>query len=86
MENGKEITAQTADAFDIVVEKIEMAGESVKEITSMVRKNVDIVSHAVSQIERISHVVKENVQISENTKQVSANMAEITGELLQMVE
>lgn len=63
-----------------------MAGESVKEITSMVRKNVDIVSHAVSQIERISHVVKENVQISENTKQVSANMAEITGELLQMVE
>ncbi len=86
VENGKEITAQTADAFDIVVEKIEMAGESVKEITSMVRKNVDIVSHAVSQIERISHVVKENVQISENTKQVSANMAEITGELLQMVE
>lgn len=86
VESGKEITDQTAEAFDVVVDNIEKAGGSVKEITRMVKENVDIVTHAVSQIERISHVVEENVQISENTKQVSANMAEITGELLQMVE
>ena len=35
----------------------------------MVRENVNIVSHAVTQIERISSVVEENVQISHDTKE-----------------
>lgn len=52
----------------------------------MVRQNVDIVAHAVSQIERISGVVEDNVRISQDTKQVSANMADITGKLLGIVE
>ena len=46
----------------------------------------NIVEDAVSQIERISGVVQENVQISSNTKQVSSNMAEVAGRLLDIVE
>ena len=86
VESGKEITDQTVEAFGIVVENIEKASHDVEEITNMVRHNVDIVSHAVSQIGRISHVVEENVKISHNTKQVSSNMADITEKLLDMVE
>ena len=52
----------------------------------MVHQNVDIVSDAVRQIERISSVVDENVRISQDTKQVSSNMADITGKLLEIVE
>ena len=52
----------------------------------MVRQNVETVSDAVRQIERISSVVERNVEISQNTKRVSTNMAEITGKLLEMVE
>lgn len=86
VEDGRAITDQTVEAFGIVVENIEQTDQYVAEITDMVRQNVDIVSHAVSQIERISNVVEENVQISQNTKQVSANMADITGKLLEIVE
>ena len=62
------------------------ANRDVDRITEMVRQNVDTVAHAVSQIGRISSVVEENVQISQNTKQVSSNMADITGKLMDMVE
>lgn len=86
VEDGRAITDRTVEAFGIVVENIEQTDQYVAEITDMVRQNVDIVSHAVSQIERISNVVEENVQISQNTKQVSANMADITGKLLEIVE
>lgn len=86
VEDGRAITDQTVEAFGIVVENIEQTDHDIAEITSMVQKNVDIVSHAVSQIERISNVVEENVRISQNTKQVSSNMAGITGKLLEIVE
>ena len=86
VESGRKITDQTAEAFGIVVENIEKTDHDIEEIANMVRENVNIVSHAVSQIERISNVVEENVQISHSTKQVSSNMADITGKLLQMVE
>lgn len=45
-----------------------------------------IVTNAVSQIDRISDVVEQNVEISHNTKQASSNMAEVTGKLLEIVE
>lgn len=86
VEDGRAITDRTVEAFGVVVENIEQTDQYVAEITDMVRQNVDIVSHAVSQIERISNVVEENVQICQNTKQVSANMADITGKLLEIVE
>ncbi len=86
VEDGREITDQTVEAFGIVVENIEKTDHDVEAITDMVKQNVDIVSHAVSQIERISNVVEQNVRISHDTKQVSTNMAEITGRLLEIVE
>ena len=86
VEDGRAITDQTVEAFGIVVENIEHTDHDIARITNMVRQNVDIVSHAVSQIERISNVVEENVRISQNTKQVSSNMADITGKLLEIVE
>lgn len=86
VEDGRQITDQTVEAFGIVVENIEKTDHDVEEITGMVRENVDIVSHAVSQIERISGVVEENVRISHDTKQASTNMADITGKLLEIVE
>lgn len=86
VESGRRITDQTVKAFGVVVEDIEKANRDVLAITGMVRQNVDIVSNAVSQIGRISNVVEENVQISQNTKQASSNVAEITGKLLELVE
>ena len=86
VENGKKITDRTAAAFSSVVGDIEKANSDVGKITEMVRQNVNIVSDAVKQIERISTVVEKNVEISQNTKRVSSNMAEITGKLLEMVE
>lgn len=86
VEDGREITDQTVEAFGIVVENIEKTDHDVEAITDMVKENVDIVSHAVSQIERISNVVEQNVRISHDTKQVSTSMAEITGRLLEIVE
>lgn len=47
---------------------------------------VDIVKLAVSQLSQISDVVEENVQISHNTKDVSSDMADITGNLLELIE
>lgn len=86
VENGKEITERTAEAFGSVVEDIEKANSDVEKITEMVRQNVNTVSGAMQQIERISTVVERNVEISQNTKLVSSNMADIAGKLLEMVE
>lgn len=86
VENGKEITERTAEAFGSVVEDIEKANSDVEKITEMVRQNVNTVSDAMQQIERISTVVERNVEISQNTKLVSSNMADIAGKLLEMVE
>lgn len=85
VESGRQITDQTVEAFDVVVENIQRTNQSIETVTGMVRQNVDIVSHAVRQIERISGVVEENVRISQNTKLVSSNMAEITEKLLGLV-
>lgn len=86
VESGKEITNQTAEAFGAVVEEIERANRDVDKITVLVRQNVDTVARAVDQIGRISNVVEGNVQISQNTKQVSSDMADITEKLLRIVE
>ena len=86
VDNGKKITDQTVSAFGVVVDEIEKTNLDVLAITEMVRKNVDIVSNAVSQLERISSVVEDNAQISQSTKHASSNMAEITEKLLELVE
>ena len=86
VESGKKITDQTVKAFGMVAEDIEKSNQDVLAITDMVRQNVDIVEGAVSQIDRIANVVEVNVQISQDTKQASSNMADITGKLLELVE
>lgn len=86
VESGRRITDQTAEEFSFVVENIENTNRDMEGIADMVRQNVRIVSNAVCQIERISNVVEENVRISHDTKQVSSNMADITGKLLEIVE
>lgn len=86
VESGKKITDQTVNAFGVVARDVEKSNQDVLAITEMVRQNVDTVAGAVSQIGRITGVVEENVQISQNTKQASSNMADITGKLLELVE
>lgn len=86
IESGREITDQTAEAFDVAVENIDEANQQVEKITDMVKGNVKIVANAVGQIGRISDVVEKNVQVSHDTKQVSSDMAQITENLLDMVE
>lgn len=86
VEEGQKIARQTADTFSVVVENIERSRQDVEEISHMVQQNMDIVKCAASQLEQISDVVEENVLISQNTKEVSANMADITGSLLEMID
>lgn len=86
VKEGQKITGQTVDTFGVVVENIEQSRQDVEGISRMVQKNVDIVKLAVSQLEQISDVVEENVQISQNTKEASSDMADITGNLLQLIE
>lgn len=86
VESGKMITDQTVKAFGMVAEEIEKSNQDVIAITDMVRQNVNIVEGALSQIDRITTVMEANVQISQNTKHASSNMADITSKLLEMVE
>ncbi|WWR16722.1 methyl-accepting chemotaxis protein [Lachnospiraceae bacterium JLR.KK008] len=86
VEEGREITDQTVNAFDIVAENIEKANHDIEQITSMVKQNVESVFKAVQKLERISGVVEENVKISHDSKQVSMQMADITGKLLVLIE
>ena len=86
VESGKRITDQTVEAFGAAVQNIEMANHDVEKIAVMVRRNMDIVSDAVGQIQRISNVVEENIHISHGTKQVSSNMADVAGKLLELID
>lgn len=86
VKEGQDITEQTVSTFSVVVENIEQSRKDVEEISHMVQKNVSIVDLAVKQLTQISNVVTENVDISQNTKEVSSSMAEITNNLLKMIE
>lgn len=86
VEQGRLITEKTTQEFASVVTEIEEASHSVKEITRMVKQNVDTVSHAVERLDVISDVVEKNVEISNNSKAVSERMAEESGKLLELVE
>lgn len=86
VKEGQDITEQTVSTFGLVVENIEQSRKDVEEISSMVQKNVSIVDLAVRQLTQISNVVTANVDISQNTKEVSSNMADITNNLLELIE
>lgn len=82
---GLKLTKDTAAAFGSVVQEIERANTGVEEIAKMVRKNVAVVGQAVAELEEITSVVNANAEISESSKQISANMADITERLLNIV-
>ena len=86
VDEGKNITRRTVEAFDSVVETIEKANADVEEIAKMVRGNVTVVSKTVSELDRIASVVDSNVQISQSSKQASTDMAEITDQLMKLVQ
>lgn len=86
VENGKEITEQTAADFTAVVEDIQRANQSIDTITGMAKQNTVVVARAVDEIEKISNVVEKNVEISQNSKQASTNMAAETEKLSQLIE
>lgn len=86
VENGRLITDQTAEIFSATADNIAEANRGVEKIANKVRENVNTVADAVNQITRISSVVEKNVQISQNTREASSDMAEITGRLREMVD
>lgn len=86
VKEGQDITEQTVSTFGLVVENIEQSRKDTEEIAHMVAQNVSIVDLAVKQLTQISSVVMENVDISQNTKEVSSNMADITNNLLEIIE
>ncbi len=86
VEEGRLITKKTAEEFAAVVTEIEEASRSVKEITGMVKQNVDTVTQVVEGLDVIADVVEKNIQISQNSKAVSEQMAGEAGKLLDLVE
>lgn len=82
---GLKLTKDTAATFVNVVEQIEHANTEVEQIAEMVRKNVAVVGQAAAEIEKITHVVNANSEISDSSKQISSNMADITERLLNIV-
>lgn len=86
VEEGRVITKKTAEEFSAVVRQIEEASRSVNEITEMVTQNVNTVTQAVDGLNVIASVVEKNMQISQNSKEASMNMADEAGKLLQLVE
>ncbi len=85
IDDGMRLTQGTANKFDTVVKEIENANTEVEKIADMVRENVAVVGQAVTEIDKITTVVNANAEISENSKQISANMATITERLLNLV-
>ena len=83
---GRKISEQTMRVFDSMTAQIEKASMSVKDIADMVRQNVSVVTQAMDGLENISDVVQRNVEISQNSEQVSMTMAQEAGDLLKMVE
>lgn len=86
VDGGRALTSHTVDAFGSAVEAIEKANSDVEKIAEMVRKNVSVVSKTVLEIGKISNVVDANVEISQSSKRISSDMAEITGQLMELVK
>lgn len=82
---GMTLTQDTAATFESVVEKIELANTEVEQIADMVRKNAAAVGQTVDEIDKITNVVNANAEISEDSRRISANMADITNRLLALV-
>ncbi len=85
IDDGMKLTQNTAATFGNVVNEIKHANTEVEKIAGMVRENVTFVSEAATEIDKIANVVHTNAEISESSRQISANMATITERLLNIV-
>ncbi len=83
---GKKVADDTAAEFENVVEIIRQVDTEVDSIAELVRSNVSAVSEAVNEIDKIETVVDRNVSIAHSSKQLSSDMADITGQLLELVQ
>ena len=72
--------------ISVKIETLGKANADVEEIAEMVRKNVTVVTKTVSELDRIASVVDSDVEISQNSKKASTDMAEITGHLMELVQ
>lgn len=83
--NGMEITESTMDGFGSTVTAIGNVEKEVEDIAQLVRENVHLVSEAVNELGKIARVVDTNIEISHNSRQISADMAHITSQLMDFV-
>lgn len=84
--NGQAATEHTAGVFGETVRDIEKANSDVRTVAEMVQSSMGIVTEVADGMELISRVVEKNIGIAEDTKQVSSNMAGVSGKLMQLVE
>lgn len=85
VKKGKMIAGSTAEEFENVVGIIKQVDDGVDEIAEMVRENVFTLSETINEIEKIESVVDENVSIAQDSKQISENMTDVTGQLMKLV-
>ncbi|MBR4760815.1 MAG: HAMP domain-containing protein [Lachnospiraceae bacterium] len=85
VKSGKAIADNTAAEFESVVQIISKVDTEVEEIAGMVRENVSAVAEAVLEIDKIENVVQSNMAIAHDSKRISGEMADITGQLLNLV-
>ena len=83
---GKKIADDTSEEFESVVGIIQKVDKEVDNIAGMVRQNASSVSNAVEKIDTIETVVEANVSIAHDSKQISSDMAEVTNQLLGLVQ
>ncbi len=82
---GLALTQDTAVIFGNLVKEIERANAETERIAEMVRRNAATVSQTMTEMDEIKKVMNANVEISESSRQISANMADITERLLNIV-
>ncbi len=82
---GLAMAEETTSIFGNVVKEIKHANVEVDRIAEMVRKNASDVERTATEMDKIRNVMDNNAQISETSKRISVNMADITNRLLNMV-
>lgn len=86
IDEGKKITENTVQNYGQLVAIIKKADSDVEMVSSMIRGNVGVVNDAANAINKIEEVVNDNVAISQNSKQISEEMATITNKIVSLVE
>lgn len=83
---GKTIADNTAQEFESVVGMIEEFDSEIADMAHMVRENVNMVSAAVREIGKIEMVAGDNLKIAHSSKQISSDMEDVAGKILQIVK